>query len=300
MITATIEARKRAESSEKSIKEFVAMINHELRTPLNGLLGSAELLSGTQLSPQQGNYLTNLKSSGDLLRAIINDLLDFSKMSADMMELIPSKFGWTQLESMLTGIFSIKAAEQQIEFNIEKESAIPTHFIGDFERVSQVLVNIVGNAIKFTEKGSVDLSFAWEMTVLKCQVKDTGIGIPKDAQPNLFNPFVQADRSSNRHHEGTGLGLAICKQLIDLMHGSISFDSEPGSGTTFYLSIPLIVSEDDEELELVGPSDTKDIDQLSILVVDDIRMNQIIINQMLQKLDISLTFQTMEWRQSKR
>lgn len=286
MISTTVDARLKAEKSEQSIKEFVAMINHELRTPLNGLLGSAELLSETSLNEQQINYLLNLKSSGDLLRAIINDLLDFSKMSADMMELIPNKFSWEQLESMLTGIFSIRAAEQQIGFVIETTSSIPSHFVGDFERVSQVLVNIVGNAIKFTEKGSVHLGFRWSEGCLSCVVKDTGIGISPGAQVNLFNPFVQADRSSMRHHEGTGLGLAICKQLIELMEGEISFVSEEGVGTTFYISMPLKVSDEGTEVEESIPVAQKPIEQLSILVVDDIRMNQIIINQMLQKLNI--------------
>ncbi|MCK6261823.1 response regulator [Vibrio sp. ZSDE26] len=289
MINETIDARTRAEESERSTKEFVAMINHELRTPLNGLLGSAELMADTTLNDVQSSYLGNLTQSGELLRTIINDLLDFSKMNAGMMELIPTQFSWKELEQMVLGIFTPKAMEKRIEFNISLESDIPQGLIGDVERISQILVNLVGNAIKFTSSGSVSLIVNWVAGRLSLKVVDTGIGIAKENQANLFDPFIQADRSSKRNFEGTGLGLAICKQLVDLMGGGLKLDSEIDKGSTFTVLLPLeiAVGTDSESIEDSKQESEKSIEGLSILVVDDIRMNQIIINQMLKKFNLA-------------
>lgn len=282
-----VELRKRAEASEKATKEFVAMINHELRTPLNGVLGSAELLSKTELGDEQQQYLGNLIQSGDLLRVIINDLLDFSKMNAGMMEIIDKVFAWKDLENALTGVFAAKAAEKRIHFSIDKKLGIPEFLVGDFERITQILVNLIGNAIKFTHLGGVVLRVEWVDGYAHFEVEDTGIGIPLEAQKALFDPFVQADRSTKRSFEGSGLGLAICKNLVDLMDGEISFVSEPRKGTTFKVVVPLKQGEAQgraagdvsigKYIELAGRS---------VLVVDDIRMNQVIVTQMLKKLDI--------------
>ncbi|AQM66553.1 TPA: ATP-binding protein [Vibrio campbellii] len=282
-----VELRKRAEASEKATKEFVAMINHELRTPLNGVLGSADLLDKTVLDDEQQQYLSNLIHSGDLLRVIINDLLDFSKMNAGMMEIIDKVFAWKDLENALTGVFAAKAAEKRIHFSIDKKLGIPEFLIGDFERITQILVNLIGNAIKFTNLGGVVLRVEWQNGYANFEVEDTGIGIPLEAQKALFDPFVQADRSTKRSFEGSGLGLAICKNLVDLMGGDISFASVPRQGTIFKLKIPLKQGEaqgrgsgdvpDGKHIELAGRS---------VLVVDDIRMNQVIVTQMLKKLDI--------------
>ncbi|MEZ8823162.1 ATP-binding protein [Vibrio amylolyticus] len=288
MINETLDAKTRAEDSERATKEFVAMINHELRTPLNGLLGSVELMADTPLDEVQTSYLGNLTQSGDLLRTIINDLLDFSKMNAGMMELIPSEFSWTELEQMLKGIFAPKALEKRIEFSIERETQVPSNLIGDVERISQILVNLVGNAIKFTSEGWVKLEVSWQGNQLAFKVVDTGIGIEQKKQATLFDPFVQADSSSKRNFEGTGLGLAICKQLIELMDGNLSLKSELNKGSTFRVSLPLEVAKEAEDQSRKESTQTevKSLEGLEILVVDDIRMNQIIINQMLKKFDL--------------
>ncbi|ENK2915708.1 response regulator [Vibrio alginolyticus] len=283
-----VELRKRAEESEKATKEFVAMINHELRTPLNGVLGSAELLSRTQLEEEQRQYLSNLNQSGDLLRVIINDLLDFSKMNAGMMEIIHKVFAWEELEKAIMGVFAAKAAEKRIHFSIDKKLGIPEFLVGDLERITQILVNLVGNAIKFTHLGGVVLRVEWLNGTAYFEVEDTGIGIPIKAQPSLFDPFVQVDRSAKRSFEGSGLGLAICKNLVDLMQGQISFESEERKGTTFKVAIPLEEgqAQGTAEGELVT-IERSDLAGRSILVVDDIRMNQVIVTQMLKKLDIT-------------
>lgn len=283
-----VELRKRAEESEKATKEFVAMINHELRTPLNGVLGSAELLSRTQLGEEQRHYLNNLTQSGDLLRVIINDLLDFSKMNAGMMEIIDKVFAWEELEKAIMGVFSAKAAEKRIHFSIDKKLGIPEFLVGDLERITQILVNLVGNAIKFTHLGGVVLRVEWINGIAHFEVEDTGIGIPIEAQPSLFDPFVQVDRSAKRSFEGSGLGLAICKNLVDLMQGEISFESEERKGTTFKVSIPLKEGQAPGAAEgELATIERSDLAGRSILVVDDIRMNQVIVTQILKKLDIT-------------
>lgn len=285
------ESRKRAEESEKATKEFVAMINHELRTPLNGLLGSAELLSDTPLDPEQLSYLTNLQHSGDMLRVIINDLLDFSKMNAGMMQLILTQFRWQDLEHTLNGIFSPKAREKKIEFVVNTRGEFPTYWIGDVERINQILVNLVGNAIKFTHRGAVTVAARWVDEQLLLRISDTGIGIPLAAHDTLFDPFTQVDRSSSRQYEGTGLGLAICKNLVELMNGSIDFSSVEGEGTEFFVSIPLQVGTQDARVPVYegrpSRSQQPPLPERAILVVDDIRMNQLVINQMLKKVNLT-------------
>jgi len=282
-------ARMRAEESERSTKEFVAMINHELRTPLNGLLGSAELLSDTPLDKEQSDLLQNLTHSGDLLRHIINDILDFSKMSAGMMELIPTRFCWQDIVNMLVGIFEPKAVDKGISFEIIEMSSIPKYLIGDFERICQILVNLVGNAVKFTTAGSVRVEASWEQGRLLVGVSDTGVGIDSNALEQLFDPFVQADRTATRSFEGTGLGLAICKNLVVLMNGEIMVSSVKGVGSQFNIALPLTEAADKERVSERKTSHVRNesFDSLSILVVDDIRMNQVIINQMLKKLSIT-------------
>lgn len=289
ILTKNQEARSRAEESERSTKEFVAMINHELRTPLNGLLGSAELLQATLLDEEQRTLLTNLTHSGDLLRHIINDILDFSKMNAGMMELIPSQFQWNELRDMITGIFEPKAREKGITFSITEVGEFPQAFIGDFERIGQILVNLVGNAVKFTSDGGVSVTAKWQENHMSISVVDTGIGIKKEAQNALFTPFVQADRTAKRNFEGTGLGLAICKNLVELMRGSITLTSELGKGSRFDVTIPLKQAAMRETTSTAVDHDAREkcIEHLSVLVVDDIRMNQVIINQMLKKLSIT-------------
>lgn len=288
IVTQHQQARSRAEESERSTKEFVAMINHELRTPLNGLLGSAELLATTPLDDEQQVLLCNLTHSGDLLRHIINDILDFSKMSAGMMELIPSQFSWLDLSNMISGIFQPKALEKGIAFKIECAEDLPSAFIGDFERIGQILVNIVGNAIKFTSQGEVKLLAKWQQKRLCFSVIDSGVGISRELHEKLFTPFVQVDRSAKRNFEGTGLGLAICKNLVELMSGDISLTSELGKGSCFEVKIPLKIAPSHTVSTLgkgIGTS-SKPLDNLSVLVVDDIRMNQVIMHQMLKKMSI--------------
>ncbi|MDH6017926.1 ATP-binding protein [Vibrio splendidus] len=287
-INRNVESRKRAEESERATRDFVAMINHELRTPLNGLLGSAELISDTKLSSSQREIVNNLSQSGEFLRTIINDLLDFSKINAGMLDLIPKKFALHDLRNTIESIFVNRAIEKQIEFNISVASSVPSHFQGDLERITQLFVNLIGNAIKFTEEGHVNVDIEWDKNQFVFSVEDTGVGIAESAHKTLFEPFTQADNSSSRNYEGTGLGLAICRKLVALMNGVIGVTSVVGSGTTFTISIPLQVVDVPAESDSVarGFESEVELSLLKVLVVDDIKMNQIIIQQMLRKHEI--------------
>ncbi|WP_434761745.1 ATP-binding protein [Vibrio fortis] len=287
-INRNIESRRRAEESERSTRDFVAMINHELRTPLNGLLGSAELISDTELTDSQREIINNLSQSGEFLRTIINDLLDYSKINAGMLELIPKTFALRDLKNTIESIFINRAVEKQLDFTISIGEQVPAYFNGDLERITQLFVNLIGNAIKFTEEGYVRVDVSWKDGQFVFAVEDTGVGIAETALNTLFDPFTQADRSSKRNYEGTGLGLAICRKLVSLMNGHISVKSEQGVGTTFTIALPLIVVETSHYEEKVKESIVSDtgLSQLKVLVVDDIKMNQIIIQQMLRKHEI--------------
>ncbi|KAB0303473.1 response regulator [Vibrio fortis] len=287
-INRNIESRRRAEESERSTRDFVAMINHELRTPLNGLLGSAELISDTELTEPQREIINNLSQSGEFLRTIINDLLDYSKINAGMLELIPKTFALRDLKNTIESIFINRATEKQLDFTISIGKQVPAYFNGDLERITQLFVNLIGNAIKFTEEGHVRVDVSWKDGQFVFAVEDTGVGIAETAINTLFDPFTQADRSSSRNYEGTGLGLAICRKLVSLMNGHISVKSEQGVGTTFTIALPLIVVETSHYEEKVKESIVSDtgLSLLKVLVVDDIKMNQIIIQQMLRKHEI--------------
>lgn len=288
-LSQAIHARQRAEDSEQSTRDFLAMINHELRTPLNGLLGSAELLQDTPLNTNQTKLLNTLNHSGELLRAIINDLLDFSKINAGMLELIEKPFDCHLLVIKLRDIFSHRALEKRLDFKIEYNTDIPRSIRGDEDRLKQIYVNLIANAIKFTQQGFVHAKFAWVNDCLIFTIKDSGCGIAQQLQHKLFKPFSQVDISSKRSHEGTGLGLAICKQLCQQMNGNITLISEPDLGTTFSVTIPLAISITDNTQPHPSPASHKALQQLRILVVEDLKTNQMIIELMLKKHQIDIT-----------
>ncbi|OBU15450.1 ATP-binding protein [Photobacterium aquimaris] len=288
-LSQAIHARKRAEDSEQSTRDFLAMINHELRTPLNGLLGSAELLQDTPLDTNQTKLLTTLNHSGELLRAIINDLLDYSKINAGMLELIEKPFDSHLLVINLRDVFSHRALEKQLDFKIEYSTNIPRSIRGDEDRLKQIYVNLIANAIKFTQQGFVHAKFDWVDDCLIFTIKDSGCGIEQQLQHKLFKPFSQIDISSKRSHEGTGLGLAICKQLCEQMNGNITLTSEPDLGSTFSVSIPLAISATENTQPNHSPASHKALQQLKILVVEDLKTNQMIIELMLKKYQIGIT-----------
>ena len=287
------EAREEAIRASQAKSNFLATMSHEIRTPLNGVLGMAEVLSGTELSKQQENHLNIIRSSGESLLELINEVLDFSKIEAGHFSLEEIDFDLEALVYDLSRLLVIKAESKGIELLVEY-SLIDVSFVkGDPYRIRQILTNLVGNAIKFTEQGQVIIRVESEYGVAGYEIRvdisviDTGIGISKRAQEQLFNAFTQADNSTTRKFGGTGLGLAITKQLVELMGGGISVHSAPDEGSTFKVSLPLKLSEKTDEVDIVLEPDTFE----KVLVVDDNPTNLSILRNQLQQLDIEAEFQ---------
>jgi CheY-like chemotaxis protein len=284
------QAREEARQAGRAKANFLATMSHEIRTPMNGVLGMAQLLQRDEADPTQKERLAVLVESGEYLLSILNDILDVSKIDAGRLDILPAAEDLHQFLERLVGFWGPRADEKGVALVLDIQKSVPQFVLVDALRLRQVLFNLVGNALKFTDEGSVSvvaeaIPNGEGAVVLDIAVRDTGIGISADHLPNLFTRFSQADESEVRKFGGTGLGLAIAKQLVELMGGKIWAESEAGKGSAFHIKLPLALADGPAKRKPASRA-AKAIPQaaLQVLAVDDNAVNLMVLDQLLSSL----------------
>jgi len=283
-------AKNMADEANQSKSAFLAVVSHEIRTPMTGLIGMLRMLENTQLSKDQKEYLDVIKDSSDTMLALLNDILDFSKIEKGVLDLENIEFDLKRVLMAVNTLMKTHADQKNIALNLLIDPEMPNTLFGDPTRLRQVFLNLVGNALKFTNDGHVtvkaDLNAIDEkQCIINFAIEDTGIGISQEAQENLFTPFAQADSSITRKYGGTGLGLAICKTLVEAMGGNITLKSTEGIGTTFYFTLAFALKSDVQIKK--GPSNSPSLESaitpMNILIVDDNEVNIKVITEFLKE-----------------
>lgn len=282
-----IEAKHTAEEALKIKSEFLSSVSHEIRTPMNAIMGLTDILLEQKHNEETIEYLSSIRHSADNLLVIINDILNYSKLEAGKIVVENIPFRLDRQIAELKKMLGVKAEKKNIYYESSIHENVPLSLIGDPYRLNQVLINLIGNAIKFTDKGGVSCTVGvhfleGKKAVLDFEIKDSGIGIPQDKIEQVFDSFVQASSDTSRKYGGTGLGLTITKDLVTLMGGQISLNSEIGKGSVFKVQIPFHVSDEDVAVHVINDNAEKiDLSYLTVLVAEDNPLNQLVISKIL-------------------
>ncbi len=298
-------ARKKAEEASRAKTDFLAMMSHEIRTPMTGILGMIDLMDGTRLDPLQRDYLATIRRTGDALLTVINDILDLSKLESGRLHIHSEVFNIGHVVGDVVELLSLRAAEKRLRVDVGNAMHIPPWIEGDPARLRQILLNLLGNAVKFTDAGQVRIRISVDgmaadgepastppgtPVVLRFEIEDSGIGISQELAASLFDPFAQADSSAARRYGGTGLGLAICRRLTRMLGGDIGFTSEPGQGSTFWFTVASTVAEEPalvqaEAIAVDAPAPGAG----HLLVAEDTEVNRYLAKTMLESAGYRVT-----------